>query len=146
MKIREYIEKIGENKNIEDMKRLGDMLSDLICEMKESHYELYEKYKMDLYEMAFGKVLSEEMAEEIVTNMKPYHLHWTMEQTNEVMKQMGYNLNPIDFFVTMNMAYNDYHELFGEEVENYARYSKLFIDDPDAKKGKVFTYFMTIPA
>ena len=53
MKIREYIDKIGENKNPEDMQELGDMLSELIYMTKESHPEIYEKYKMKLYEMAY---------------------------------------------------------------------------------------------
>ena len=53
MKIREYIVKIGENKKIEDMQKLGDMLADIIYSMKESHPEEYEKYKMCLYEMAY---------------------------------------------------------------------------------------------
>ena len=53
MKIREYIDKIGEKKNSEDMEKLGDILAELIYMTKESHPELYEKYKMELYEMAY---------------------------------------------------------------------------------------------
>lgn len=55
MKIREYIDKIGENKKPEDMQKLGDMLAEIIYSMKESHHEEYEKYKMKLYEMAYRK-------------------------------------------------------------------------------------------
>lgn len=44
----------------------------------------------------------------------------------------------------MNSAYNDYHELFDEDVDKYAMYSKLFIKDTDPKEGKVYIYFMNI--
>ena len=146
MKIREYIAKIGENKNIEDMEKLGDMLADIIYDTKESHPEIYEKYKMCLYEMAYGKVLTEDMAENIVHKMKPDGEHWNIETTTSVKQQYGLNnISDVDFYVVMNMAYNDYKDVFGDDTEMYVKYSKAFILDEDAKEGKVFTYFMEIP-
>lgn len=142
MHLREYINKVVENKKAEDMEKLGDMMAEVMYKLKEYDYDCYEKYKMELYTMAYGKVLSNEMAQDIVTEMKPYHLHWTKEQTTEVMKANGLNFNENDFFVVMNMAYNDYHDLLGEELENYVRFSKMFIEDVDAKPDKVFRYFM----
>jgi hypothetical protein len=69
-----------------------------------------------------------------------------MEDTTGVKNQYGLsNINEIDFYVVMNSAYNDYHEMFDEDLEQYVKYTKLFIEDKDAKKGKVFTYFMYIP-
>ena len=91
MKIREYIKKIGENKKIEDMQELGDMLADIIYSTKESHHDLYEKYKMKLYKMAYGEVLTEDMAKDIVHEMKPSGEHWSIDQTSEVKKQYGLN-------------------------------------------------------
>ena len=61
--IRKYIEKIGENRNVEDMEKLGDMLSEIIYKTKESHPDIYKKYKVELYEMAYGKKLNEEIIE-----------------------------------------------------------------------------------
>ena len=145
MKIRKYIEKIGENKKIEDMQKLGDMLADIIYSTKESHPEIYEKYKMELYVMAYGKVLTEEMAEDIVHKMKPAGEHWSMEETNSVKAQYGLNnISNVDFYTVMNMAWNDYKGVFGENLEMYVNYSKAFIEDEDAKKGKVFIYFTKI--
>lgn len=146
MKVRQYIAKIGENKNPEDMEKLGDMLADIIYDMKESHPEMYEKYKMCLYEMAYGKVLTKEMAEEKVHKMQPAGEHWNIETTTEVKKEYGLNdISDVDFYIVMNMAYNDYKEVFGDDIEMYVKYSKAFILDEDAKEGKVFTYFMKIP-
>ena len=53
--IKKYIEKIGEKRNIEDMKKLGDMLSEIIYSTKESHPEIYHEYKMELYETETGE-------------------------------------------------------------------------------------------
>ena len=109
--IRKYIEKIGESKNVSDMEKLGDMLSEIIEDIKESHHELYEKYKLELYEMAYGKKISEDMATRWVKSMEPVGLHWDMEETTNAMYQLGYNCNKVDFFVVANMIYNDYHEI-----------------------------------
>ena len=38
------------------------------------------------------------------------------KQTTEVMKAHGMSLDPIEFWVVMNMAYNDYHKMFEEDV------------------------------
>ena len=142
MKIREYIAKIGENKKIEDMQELGDMLAEIIYKMKESHPELYDKYKMKLYKMAYGYTFTDEMAEKIVANMQPYHTHWTKEQTTQVMKDAGLKYDDNTWFIVLNMAYNDYHELFDDNLDMYIGFAKMFIDDPDAKPHKVFDYFM----
>lgn len=45
----------------------------------------------------------------------------------------------------MNSAYNDYRDVFKENVDVYAKWSYAFIKDEDAKEGKVFTYFTKIP-
>lgn len=153
MKIREYITKIGENRNIEDMQDLGDMLAEIIYEMKESHPELYHKYKLELYEMAYGKVLTKEMAEEIVSKMQPYREHWNYETTTAVKNQFGIkDISDVDFYVVMNKSYNDdyntvekFAENDDEKLEMYISLTKDFVLDPDAKEGKVYTYFMVIP-
>ena len=54
----------------------------------------------------------------------------------------SFHINWVD---NMNSAYNDFYDLFGEELENYVRYSKMFIKDDDAKEDKVFLYFVNIP-
>ena len=85
------------------------------------------------------------MAEEIISKMQPYHMRWTLEETREVQNQYGLdNIRDIDFWIVMNSAYNDYRDLFGDNIEMYARFSKDFIQDEDAKDGKVFLYFTSI--
>lgn len=146
MEIEDYIEKIIDNGEIKDMNALSEILEDILEKLKEYDEKLYKKYEMCLYEMAYGTVLNKEMAKQIVNKMKPYGLKWNMQEIQRIQEQFGLeNINPIDFFVVMNSAYNDYRDLFNDNIEMYARYTRDFIEDEDAKKDKVFNYFMTIP-
>ena len=145
MKIRDYINKIVINGKQDDMEELSNMLDDLICDLKEEKPKLYKKYKDKLYEMANGKVLTEEMAYKWVNNMKPVGEHWTIEETTNAMKQMGYNLNNIDFFVVANMMYNDYYDLVKEDEELALKLSYMWLNDEDSVKDKLYEYYKYIP-
>lgn len=63
-----------------------------------------------------------------------------------VKAQYGFmDIRDIDFWVVMNSAYNDYRDIFKENIEVYAKWSYAFIKDEDADEDKVFKYFTTIP-
>lgn len=150
MKDRELIEEsislIVSKGTQNDMEDLSTMMVDLLCDIKKYDEKLFNKYKMDLYIKAHGKILNKEMAEEIIQGMKPYGMHWTFEQTEDVRKKNNIlDIRDIDFWVVMNSGYNDQHSLCGEDLDKYITYTKNFINDPDAKPGKVFTYFTVIP-
>lgn len=146
MKVKEYIARIIANGNSRDMEELSDMLDKAIYKVKDCDQEWYDKKCMKLYTMAYGKVLSEEMAKDIITKMEPYHMHWTLEQTRQVQTQNGLNnIRDIDFWIVMNSAYNDFHDLFDENIDMYIKYAKNFIMDEDGKEDKVFLYYTTIP-
>ena len=142
--IRKYIEKIGENRNIEDMKKSGDMLAEIIYSTKESHPELYHKYKLELYEMAYGKKLNEEMADNWVKEMKPIGKHWTIEETTNAMSSLGYNFDRIDFYVVANMMYNDYYDLVKDDETLALKLAKDWLEDEDAKENKLYCYWKHI--
>ena len=139
--IRKYIEKIGEKRNVEDMEALGDILADLIEDMKEEHYDLYKDYKLDLYEMAYGKKISEDMADKWVKEMKPVGIHWTMEETTNAMNDLGYSFNEIDFYVVANMMYNDYYNLVKEDETLALKLASDWLNDEDAKEDKLYCYW-----
>lgn len=146
MQIKEYLEKIIEKGDRKDMEELSDMLDKAIYKVKDCDPEWYDKKCMKLYTMAYGKVLNEEMAKDIISKMEPYHMHWTLEQTRQVQVQNGLNnIRDIDFWVVMNSAYNDFHDLFEDNIDMYVKYTKNFILDKDGKEDKVFLYFTTIP-
>ena len=144
MKVSEYIEKIGSNRNIEDMNKLGDMLEETIYDIKEYDEDKYYDYKMKLYEMAYGKKLNEEMAEEWVKSMQPVGLHWTMEDTTEAIRKLGYNFDNIDFFVVANMMYNDYNDLVKDNEELALKLAYDWLIDEDTKENKLYCYWKYI--
>ena len=120
------------------------MLEDTMEIIKEYDPDCYKEYEMKLYKMAYGMKLNKEMAEEIVSKMMPYRMRWSMEETKRMQQEYGVeNIDYIDFFVVINSAFNDYRDLFGDNIENYVKYTVDFIQDEDAKQDKVFRYFTT---
>lgn len=146
MDIEELIEKIVDDGRVDDMHKLSEILEETMEHLKHCDEEKYKKYEMCLYEMAYGKTLNKAMAEEIVSGMRPYRMKWDLRETQKIQDEFGVgNIRDIDFFVVMNSAYNDYRDLFGEDVEMYVKFTLDFIEDEDAKEDKVFKYFTTIP-
>ena len=143
MDIEEYIEKIVDNGKIEDMETLSDLLEDTLEIIKDYDKECYKEFEMKLYKMAYGNHLNKSMAEEIVHKMRPYGQRFSFEETRNLQEQRGINdIDPIEFFVVLNSAYNDYKDIFSEDIEGYIRFTIDFIKDEDAKPNKVFNYFM----
>lgn len=143
MDIEEYIERIVDNGKIEDMEELSDMLEDTMEIIKDYDEKCYKEFEMKLYKMAYGNHLNKSMAENIVNKMRPYGMRWNLEETESMQRQRGIEDIPkADFFVVINSAYNDYKDIFGEDLEGYIRFTIDFIKDEDAKEGKVFKYFV----
>lgn len=70
-------------------------------------------------------------------------MRWNIEETESMQRQRGINdIDPIEFFVVLNSAYNDYKDIFSEDIEGYIRFTIDFIKDEDAKPNKVFDYFV----
>jgi len=145
MDIEEYIERIVDNGKIEDMQELSDMLEDTMEIIKDYDKECYKEMEMKLYKMAYGSHLNKSMAEEIVHKMRPFGERWSFEETRNLQRQRGINdIDECEFYVVINSAYNDYKDLFNEDIESYIRFTIDFIKDEDAKEGKVFIYFTQI--
>ena len=142
--IKTYIEKIGESKDTNKMNELGEMLEELIYGLKESHHEEYEEYKEELYELAYGKKLTKEMAIEWVNNMKPEKEHWTLDQTTSAKESLGFNVDNIDFYVVANMMYNDYNDLVKDNEELALRLANDWLNDVDSKENKLYCYWKHI--
>ena len=142
MEIKKYMTKIVSS----DDNKKKEALVDWMCNILKHMDEDLEQAEIELYEIAEGKVLNEERAKHLIEAMKPYGMKWTLEETEAVKAQYGYeNIRPVDFWIVMNSAYNDYNDIFKDNVEWYAKFSKDFIDDEDAKEGKVYYYFSMIP-
>ena len=71
--------------------------------------------------------------------------HWTMEQTTQVMKSRGINVDPEKFWCTMNMVYSDYvgvaSKLGVNNVDFYSEMALAFLHDKDAVPDKLAAYY-----
>lgn len=74
--------------------------------------------------------------------------HWTLEQTKQLQAQKGIGLDPIKFWVAMNMMYSDYF-LAADKAgigtpDFYADMAKAFLVDKDSKPDKLDRYYCAI--
>lgn len=143
-KAKEYINKIVENGKDADMNELSSMLVEAIDELKDIKPRSYDKAMLDLYELAYGCELNEEMAHEWVNNMKPAGEHWSMDQTSNAMKNLGYNLDELEYYVVANMMFNDYYEILKANETLALKMAKCFLEDVDAVDNKVYKYYKYI--
>ena len=146
MKIKEYIEKIVENGKQEDMKELSEMLDEAIVKVKLTEPDCYKKYKMKLMGMAYNYKFDNDMAKEIVNNMRPLGEYWNIDTTNKVKNDYRLNTDDCEFYIVMNSLVNDYGNIINkDDVEMYVKMANAFINDDDASKDKVWKYFTIIP-
>ena len=151
MEIEEYIEKIIDNGKIEDMETLSELLEDTMEIIKDYDKECYKDFEMKLYEMAYGKVLTDEMKRKWVKEMRPMS-KWTEEEVKNIVSQYGFEVPYMSAFVILNMLYSDMKSAFGdgndeESLKRYLRGTSDWYFDEDAKvngEEKLFNYKMYI--
>lgn len=90
--------------------------------------------------------LTPEEAEKIVRSMKPKGQNWSIQQVTNYLAGVDPSADALDYYLAMNMAYNDYAstaKVFGlqNSVEFYYNIAKDFINDIDAKPYKLEKYF-----
>lgn len=95
--------------------------------------------------MPMDKHTAKEWAEHMKNADDTTGAHWTMEQTEQVMRQYGIQCEPAEFYAVMNMMYSDYCEVFKKfgvnKMDFYAEISKAFICDEDAQPDKTARYY-----
>ena len=92
--------------------------------------------------------MTKEEAEKWVQNMKSSigtrGQHWTMEQAKQIMTRHGYQHDPIEFYVTLNMMKSDYskaaQKVGADKEEFYAAMADAFLNDEDANEDKLSLY------
>lgn len=137
--IKEYIEKIVDDGDSKEMHMLSKMLDETIYALKDYDYDMYCEYKTKLYEMAYGKVLSMEMADKWIKNMTPT-ARWSKEETDSVVDNYNLKMNKICAWALLNMLYTDYGKVINEfvsddeEIDFYVKMAMAWWNDPDAKE------------
>ena len=151
MDIKEYIEKIIDNGKIEDMHKLSELLEDTMEIIKDYDKECYKDFEMKLYEMAFGKKLTDEIKIEWVKNMRP-KAKWELEEIEDIHSQYGVQMPLYSFYVIMNMLYSDMSRGIGQingqdGLERYIQCSNDWYYDEDAnntEEEKLYAYWKYI--
>ena len=97
----------------------------VVCEMLDSmEEEDKEWYDQKIYETVEGKVLTEARARTLINNMTPMGMKWELAETETLRNDQS--IRPVDFWIVMNSAYNDYHDLFAENLDYYVKYTNNF--------------------
>lgn len=134
--------------NILHRKNLQKELLDINC----TAFEILAKEEPKVYEQLIAQLeilahsIGEEEAISKVRNMKPFGQAWSIEQISEMMQNRNISGNVVDWYLVVNMCYNDYYNTakqYGlQNDENfYFNLAKDFIEDPDAEPFKVARYF-----
>lgn len=70
--------------------------------------------------------------------------HWTMEQAKQIMTRHGYQHDPTEFYVALNMMKSDYskaaQKVGADKEEFYAAMADAFLNDEDANEDKLALY------
>jgi hypothetical protein len=111
--------------------------------------EATDKHLLEKYETMIAHKLyhiDESEAQHIVKNMKPYGEVYSMSDISEILARMQIPTDKcIKYYLCMNMYYNDYKTYAESKRLDLKEFcfemSKLFINDMDAPKHKVESYF-----
>ena len=123
---------------------LEGVVSSMLEDLEKENVGLYDKYDDLICEMLY--YIDDREAETIVKHMKPFGEVYTMEAVESTLEKNGINHeNTIDYYLCMNMFYNDY-KMYPEskrlDINDFClEMSKMFINDSDAPKHKTEKYF-----
>lgn len=122
-----------------------EVLSEIMHEIQKKYPDYYRKYDKRLEEIYRHGSMSEEEAREYVSAFKnkdgSVGEHWTLAQVQSYMGSHPelLNINPVCFYVAMNMMYSDYYKPT-RTTETYAQLAKDFLEDKDAPSDKLKRY------
>lgn len=139
--MKEYLDKIVANGKKEDMDCLGDILIELMYELKESNHKEYKEYKNKIIGMAYNYTMTPELAKDVVEDMKPKGEYWTMDVIRSVVGDIP---NLCEVYVVMNSLVNDYGDIISpDDVDTYVKMTNAWLTDIDGHKNKAWWYFVS---
>ena len=128
--------------------QLREFVDDALSMLKETNPETYETLELHLYKEIYGCHFSDWLLDKALKDMSNEDgskgKHWSLEQTNNVAKQLGLefnHFNQYDWCYTMNMIYSDYYGSVPNDNVVYANMAIKFLEDKDAPEGKAFRYY-----
>lgn len=132
---------------IEDLKVFA---SDIYDDLEKRYPEMCKEIEERLYHSIYGDHFTDWSLRNALSQMRNEDNtiggHWTLEQTSQIAKENGINLqtdcfNEYDWCYVLNMVYSDYFKAIPDEKSSYVRVARKFIEDKDASKGKAYKYY-----
>lgn len=130
-----------------DRADLECMFSDLISDVRDKNPELASKYLDELEDYIYS--ISLEEAQSIVKEMKPVGEKYSYEIVESTLANKELEESDIiDYYLVMNMFYNDYKTVLDKynmnSKEIITEFATAFIEDEDAPKYKTEKYFLLL--
>ena len=96
--------------------------------------------------------MTKEMAEKWVHSMKGADgakgQYWTMDQAKQIMGRYGFQGDPVEWYVVLNMMKRDYSKAAAkmgvDKEEFYACMADAFLNDVDAQPEKLMRYYQAV--
>lgn len=134
----------------EHKEKMNELFIELLDDSMEYDKDMYDYAKCEIYELAYGKKISEEMADEWVNNLNPSG-KWSIDEISNVVKSYNLGIPIIDAYIIMNMLYSDSSNVYGdgnseESLEMYIDGTKDWYFDKDSYDGseKLYNYWKYI--
>lgn len=143
---KDMIQKIYEKKKTyDDMEDVTEILHEHFEHLKDMHSDMYKSTMHKLEDILYE--ISLEDATMKVRTFKPYGQKWSYEDIRKYLETKGITEHCIDYYLSMNMAYNNFHKLAemvekSESADFYFEFAKNFIFDINAHPHKIARYFM----
>lgn len=140
---KELVYKYGRDGKTEVMEHLTEMVDDFIEETKEHHKDKVEHFLIGV-DLLLNPHFSKESAKYAVSRMKNKDgstgEHWDYNTTTRVLESKGFDFNPCDWYVALNMVYSDYYKS-GRSDDTYIELAYDFLSDEDAPTHKMKRYY-----
>lgn len=124
-----------------------ELVSHMLETVKHVDERMYNCLVLKLHTEMYGHHFSEYMAKHAVKEMRNADgttgEHWSLEQTTNLMKQMGLNYNVYDWYYALNMLHSDASRIFKNDTSLYANYaSAVYFKDIDGDDSKLFNQYV----
>lgn len=149
--LEEMIRKIVDDGDRKEMEKLSDILVKVANIVYQYDEEKGNEIFMEIYQMAYGKRLTDSMKRKWVEEMSP-SAKWTEQEVNDVINNYGVDMPITSAYVLMNMMYSDLRKALGngddpESLEHYIEAIMGWYYDSDAtntEEAKLYSYWKNI--
>ena len=143
MTFEDLMDKYVHDLETEDMELLTHKIDWFVEKVRDKEPELVDKFLMKV-DLIVNPYFTKETAQYVVSKMEnkdgSIGEHWNYDTTTKVLDSKGYDFNPCDWYVALNMIYSDYYRS-GRSDDTYIELAYDFLNDKDAPDDKMKRYY-----